>query len=552
MHEGTGGIHLDVSGNQIHTTAKDSTGVVAEQANIDADVTIVASSNLIVTEGESAFGIRGINHSSGNIMITATSNTITTKGEFATGIYGYHLGDGDIVINSQQDTITTENSSDSAIAGGILAWHQFGNGDIDIDVVGGTIKTNGFLSMGVYGVHGPSTLSPVSTQGQVDIEIQDTVIETVGESAYGIRGDHTGSGGIRIETKGRQRITTTGANGHGIVAYHTGTGEDRSIDISVGGTIDTQGANAYGVRVGALSSGNAARAAAFDDEGYRKQTVTVNGRIRGGTGEGAGISLAGGGRVFIGPTGSVGAESGIAILAVGDTPGVNPEDPAMKPKLFVSIDLDGRQVANVIGDDRIINDGGETTIEVNEVKLYDGATGVFPGAVAANGAWDVTIKPEGVTVIDRMDPDAWTVSEPTSGVVAGRDFSAQDFVETSSTTTEEPGVSFFNEVYAPRSAVYEALPGFLLRLDAPDSPEAGISSPESPFWVRLSRGRGSYEPDRSSVGAEYSSRHYSLEAGLDIPLGESLASSASLRKLRGSAEAGKSKPRESARPSTCP
>ena len=45
LHEGTGGIHLDVSGNQIHTTAKDSTGVVAEQANIDADVTIVASSN---------------------------------------------------------------------------------------------------------------------------------------------------------------------------------------------------------------------------------------------------------------------------------------------------------------------------------------------------------------------------------------------------------------------------------------------------------------------------------------------------------------------------
>ena len=39
------------------------------------------------------------------------------------------------------------------------------------------------------------------------------------------------------------RITTTGANAHGIVAYHYfGTEDDRSIDVTVGGRIDTSGA----------------------------------------------------------------------------------------------------------------------------------------------------------------------------------------------------------------------------------------------------------------------------------------------------------------------
>ena len=86
--------------------------------------------------------------------------------------------------------------------------------------------------------------------------------------------------------------------------------------------------------------------AEVDDEGYRKQTVTVNGRV---IGREAGVYLADGGRVVIGPQGSVGAKSGIAILATGDTPAANPQDPPVKPKLRVDMNLDGRRVAQVIG-----------------------------------------------------------------------------------------------------------------------------------------------------------------------------------------------------------
>ena len=61
------------------------------------------------------------------------------------------------------------------------------------------------------------------------------------------------------------------------------------------------------------------------------------------------------------------------------------------------MDLDGRRVARVIGDDWVINEGGEATIVVNDVKPHDGATG-STGLKAANGAWDVMVIDAGVTV----------------------------------------------------------------------------------------------------------------------------------------------------------
>lgn len=46
----------------------------------------------------------------------------------------------------------------------------------------------------------------------------------------------------------------------------------------------------------------------------------------------------------------------------------------------------------MIGDDRIINDGGGTTFVVNDVKLHDGTTGVAPGASAPNGTREVRMQ----------------------------------------------------------------------------------------------------------------------------------------------------------------
>ena len=66
------------------------------------------------------------------------------------------------------------------------------------------------------------------------------------------------------------------------------------------------------------------------------------------------------------------------------------------------------------------------------------------------------------------------------------------------------------EVYAPRAAVYEVLPDFLLRLGAPGPIKR---SPSTPVWVRFSDGTGLYEARRSTVGARYDFDRIEAEVG---------------------------------------
>ena len=279
-----------------------------------------------------------------------------------------------------------------------------------------------------------------------------------------------------------------------------------------------------------------------------RQTVMVDERVFGGPDDQAGVYLEGDGEVYIGPEGSVGAESGIAILATGDS-----------PELLVDMNLNGRRVAEVIGDDWIINDGGETTIVVNDVTLHDGATGVVEDAVAPNGgnvrvtqrgrratgvvkdamapngAFNVTMRPEGVTVRDRSDPDPanWVITEPATGVIVDRDFSARDFIE----TPTRGGLQFMEE-YAPRAAVYEALPDFLLRLTGQGPSRTCSSVPDEPVWVRFAGGQGSYEADRSTTGATYNLERFETEGGLSVAFNDTTKGWVSVRHVWGAAGIG--------------
>ena len=180
------------------------------------------------------------------------------------------------------------------------------------------------------------------------------------------------------------------------------------------------------------------------------------------------------------------------------------------------MDLDDRRVAAVFGDDWIVNDGGVTTIVVDGVTLHDanGAT----GRVVPNGARDVTIQAEGVTV-DRST-GVLVVSQRAGNTILGRSFSVEDFIEG----------------YAPRSAVYEGLPGFLLRLNGRGPAGERLRSPDSPVWVRLSGGGGTHDSDRSTAGAAYDFERLAAEAGADIFLGGNLTGTVSVRHVQASAE----------------
>ncbi len=393
-----------------------------------------------------------------------------------------------IDIDVEDVTIETQNTAvDStyslAISRGILAVHR-GTGDVDVNVRGGSIRTQGPDS---YGIDARN----LNTSSDSASEVRVTTLNTP--------------------------ITTWGERSHGSYARHYGSNAERSIAIDVGGDVHAIGTGASGVKVGSLNSdGEVINAGGLDEDGYRRQTVTVNGRVIGNQ---AGVYLAGGGRVIIGPQGSVGAASGIAILATGDTPAAD------KPKLRVDMNLDGRRVAQVIGNNWIMNDGGETTIAVNKVVLHEGeeATGIT-GLTAPNGAWNVTMREEGVTV-NRADPAAnWVISEPATGVVTDRDFSVQDFTETRrpipprlpTPETEpetEPGpeAPMFMEEYAPRAALYEVLPDFMLRMQNWEPTRPRLFLPESPVYIRLLGSTGSQEFTRSTVNANYDANRFAVE-----------------------------------------
>ena len=673
-----GNLEITATNTDITTGGKFATGIDAKSEYSQGDVMINMTGGSIKTAGSSALGIRA-NHGSndtmgesGDIRITVKDAAVETTYDhtgFAPNNYGVSAAND--VNGAGHTTVTLQNTAITTEGHGVIATRDQGPGDIRISAVDGRIVTKGagafginaenyrFTSNGIFGsiddavgditidtrnleietqstelvTSGMYTLSPGiyalhRGMGDIDIDAQGGSVMTKGVFSYGIYGIHRGDGDITIDTRDGHTITTTGENGHGIVAYHFGTEDTRSMAITVGGSVETTGEGSQGVRVGVVRSTdhdmdpntpdiNVVQRVAARDDGYRKQTVTVNGSVMS---KAAGVFLAGGGKVFIGPQGTIRAASGIAILATGDTP-VAGGDP-LKPTLYVDINLDGRRVADVIGDDWIINDGGETTILVNGVELHDGEDGVVfesdnttPVSVR-NGAWDVTMREEGVTVMDRMDPDPanWVVSDPAVGVVADRDFSGEDFTEAAATcppgqvgtppncttpppppppmcpsgqvgtppdcttpppsptmcpsgqvgtppncttpppsptmcpsgqvgtppncTEPEPERPMFMEEYAPRAAVYEALPDFLLRLTGPGPARNCRSAPDEPAWVRFAGGQGSYEADRSTTGATYDLERFETEGGLSAAFTDRVKGWVSVRHVWGAAGIG--------------
>ena len=361
----------------------------------DADLTSTGANTSDVFGWHSRVRVGFHSRDNSDVNIGVQGGSITTKGVLSHGVDGLRQNSGDITIDVRGGTITTESTDidrtyGSTFSHGINGDHRGSEGDIDIGVRGVRITTRGVNSYGIYSRHSNPTDADFNPLTDPD----GNVIK--------------GKGDITIVMMDGE-ISTEGDGSHGIYAGHdSGMGE---ISIVVGGgTVSADGENASGVRIGALNTqGEVVRAAGMGEDGYRRQTVTVNGRVMGGSGEGAGVWLAGGGKVVIGPKGSVGAASGVAIRAAG-----NP------PKLHVSANLGARRIARVI-DGEIRNDAGETTIVVNNVKLHDGATGAT-GLTAPNGARDVSV-------------------------------------------LAREGRLQFIEAYAPRAAVYERLPGFLLRLN---------------------------------------------------------------------------------------
>ena len=475
IHVGTGNVNIKVEDVDIELpTPQDySDGIYGNHSGTgDTDITvrdvdIEVYGNL--TSNGISFGY--LDNAAGNLSIVAQDVDIKVLGErYLDGIFARYkaTSTGDINVDVRGGTLVTH----GADSGGMSFVHD-GTGDIDISALDLDVKVRGDRSVGIGGGQRHQST------GDIAIDVRDSTIAVTGESVAGIRSFHmSGKGKIRVRVDGGT-ITAEGPGSSGILVGLTGrifgdrTGPIKSP--AVGDVVDDENERPD-------SSGNDGPRAA--------QSVVVNGRVRGGSGVGAGVRLYNGGQVEVGSQGSVGAASGVALRAEGDG-----------AALHVNLALDGRRLSQAV-EGEIRNDDGRTTVAVNGVLLHDGMTGAT-GVWVPNGARDVSL----------------TAAE----TVAGRAFSAADFV---------------TGPYTPRAAVYESLPGVLLWLDNRGAAGKRLRKPGSPAWIRVSGGHGSYVPSRASVGAKYDFRRFETEAGLEFALSqeENVTVWASLRHVRGSAD----------------
>ena len=471
-HTSTGDVDMDVRDVDIEVRGPGESidGIYGYHLGTgDTDIT-VRDADIAVHGDQYSNGIAygyWIADEAGNLSVDAQDVDIEVHGErYLDGIWGIHRGTGDIDVDVRRAAILT-NGADS---GGMSFVHD-GGGDISVAVRDVDIEVNGDRSVGIGGGQ------RYEATGDIAIDVRDATVAATGESIAGIRSFHmSGEGSILVRVDGGT-IVAEGPGSSGILVGLTGRiFGDRTgpIKAPAGGEIEVDGS----------APGGSPRAG-----GNPAQSVMVNAHVRGGTGVGAGVRLYGGGRVEIGPRGSVGADSGVAVRAEG-------EDAA----LHVDVALDGRRPGEAIAGE-IRNDDGRTTIVVNGTTLHDGMTGAT-GMRAPHGARDVTLA---------MDD-----------TIAGRAFSVADFATP----------------YAARAAVYEALPGFMLRLENPGAVGKGLRAPGSPAWARLSVGGGSHRPDRSHVGAAYDIGRSEAEAGVAFTLlrEANVAAWASLRHVRGWAD----------------
>ena len=546
--ESAGDVGIDVDGGAVSTQGEGADALVGlVRGGSMGDVGIEVHDTTVTTNGRGADGLTGLiaGGSRGSVEIGVRGAAVSTSGERSHGVRGIvnDGSEGDVGIDVGDTTVTTMSDRSDGVTG----WVSGGN--VNIAVRDSEITVSGRGSDGVYAtVHGGSQGDVEIELRNVDVESRSTAldelgdtfsngvaavtgqldgsegefasslsIETVGGSivtrgvlsrgiqAIHLPGEGANRGDIRIATAGT-RIETRGADADGILVYHTGEGR---IDIRVdGGRIDALGQGSNGIRIGQAAAagirpgrsapvGTVERAAPVGADGYRRQTVTVDAPVTGGTGLAAGVFLAGGGRVVVGPRGRLGAGSGIAVFAAGETEVAGQQVPR---RLRVDLLPDGRPPSDLL-DGVIRNDGGETVLTVNGVALFDSTDGGWTGSWAPNGARDVTLA-EGLAGLDFLRP--------------------QSFVDR----------------YAPRAAVYEALPGFLMRLDGRGTGGQRLRRPGTPAWVALWGGMGSYGSDRASVGASYEFDRFATEAGLDFALnsGGELRGWASVHHVRGTAD----------------
>ena len=463
----------------------------------------VSSSADVTSTGTNARGyIIGHIGVSGRIRMELEGGSVTTQGDNPVGILGFHGTEGDISAALRGTAIGAEGDD------GVGVWlRHTGTGDLVISAEGGSVDAKGGRARGIFSDH-------IGT-GNSTVDLRDLAVSVSGEAAYGIFDYRAGEGDSTFTLRDVS-ISASGNTATGVRREHFGNGDQ--VIGAEGGRIDGLGGHALGIlgyHGGAGRNTVDLRDVAISAEGDGAVAVRLQ---HAGTGD-IGI-VAEGGSVEakgLGVDGIFGHHS-----SEGGTT-VDLRDVA------ISAEGDGAVAVRLqhtgTGDIGIVAEGG--SVEARGL----GVDGII-GHHGSEGTGDIAIHLRGTTVT--------ASGQGASGIEALHETgkgSIRIRVEGGTVHAEDPaGVA--TGPYAPRAAVYEALPGFLLRLDGRGTAVGRLREPGSPAWVRVFGGEGTYGSDRSSVGASYDFDRFGVEAGLDAALSPAgdVTGSVSLHHARGSAD----------------
>ena len=464
-----------------------------------SNIRIVVRDSDILINGDRPKGIYAQHSNIGDITIRVVGGQIETYGEYGRAVMalhqnttarnnlGYARNEGKVIVFIEDVTIRTEGANSSGVRGR----NSSGVGPVEITVEGGTVTTKGAETIGVIGRHWAN--------GSVDITIKGGSIVTEGESSQGVRAEtaHIGtntppdvSGPVTARVLAGASIQAKGDTSIGIQMRNM-VGDPMFAEVGETASVEASGVGSNGVQFGKFSEDKGwIDAADVGEDLHRRQTIRIDGSVQGGSGDGAAVVMAGGGKVIIGPQGRVGAASGVAIRApVVSSP--------QQSRLLVDVTTGCRKMSEII-EGKIVSDGG-TDLSVNGVTLH-AASGGQASASAPNCARDVTV------------------------------------TRTLNSATGVPEFSF-GDAYAPRAAIYEALPSLVQWLGHVSS--VGQDDTETTDRVlnfSASGQGGSYVAKSATIGAHYDWRSRSLDARFAVPLTGSLLGRAGAQLINGHAD----------------
>ena len=524
-------------------------GVQNGKGNLSIDV---KDTNVNVHNTKWATGIIGIHRGVGRLNVNVSGANIDANGpRIVDAIYGYHRGNGDTFVNVQDTKIKVDVTTENNVGGGItfFYWDPDGGenkGNLNIKAKDVDIEVDGWFVDGIWGGHWG--------EGDIDVSVDGAKLVTTGNDSGGMSFIHDNVGDISIVAKnmdievtgdrsvgigGGQRYDATGdvvidvddstirAKGEQIAGIRSFifSGEG-TINIEVnGGDITAKGPGSSGILVGLTGRliGNrpgpipAPALRQSEEENVERvltpnetrrvapQKVFVNGNVWGGDIKpaqddpesepvvGAGVRVYGESEIIIGPQGTVGADSGVAIRAEG------PKE--TNPLLQVDLQFAGRRVDDVLKG-KISNELGRTEIKVNGQVIHSPIEGTYENLKVPNGARDISLR--------------------SSETILGREFLPTDF----------------SDPYAPRAAIYESMPGFLFELNSRVTDQQQSLDPEKPGWFKFGGSMGSYQAARSQVGSKYGYHSFEADVGVGFPLfgSENISGWFSLRQKSGSAD----------------